>query len=612
MNGFSTAGVGRFCAVVALLGIASAAADGAPASIADSKRSALAVLRAQARPAPPDTMAIDVGGREPSLLLDEAELLVDRMPLLRYRYGIGDAQALHRGALNRLAAMPLAAGPHRLRLKLAAREADAPPDRPRAIVAFDREIRIDPQTTTLQFELTKGRLLGQPEIELHLLAATTDPAASAPDRYVVGSDADPRLREASYLIAATRPFAALQALYGLEAGAGGYTGSSEWQARLGDALIAFGLDAPGGTTEPADADRAAAVDDFNHASTLLREGRVAEAGATLETIASKRPAGEVQALLQDRANLALGYALLRNHAGASAAPAFGRVRSTGPCTNAALLGLGWSMLAPEGKNSGDRSDRSRPLIATTSTPLPRIPTLLQPALTSDIASLKLHEPYALKEALANEERALRRALVPWTELTGRDPLDPAVQEGAVAIPYAMNHIGAHPEAIDYYRRALYLLEAVDRALDRAIGEVGDGRLRARLALPAAEDRGWPWWIAAMPPQHWWLASDPRDALATPDGFYLPQLMDQTAFRGAMDDWHALVELDAALAALGDAPGASAARAALAPALQAQARSLDELALASLRQTRRHTEMYLGEARFALGRINEEQVREARK
>ena len=40
------------------------------------------------------------------------------------------------------------------------------------------------------------------------------------------------------------------------------------------------------------------------------------------------------------------------------------------------------------------------------------------------------------------------------ELIGRDPTDPAVQEGLVAIAWALSTLGAQVQAQDYYNRAI--------------------------------------------------------------------------------------------------------------------------------------------------------------
>jgi hypothetical protein len=277
---------------------------------------------------------------------------------------------------------------------------------------------------------------------------------------------------------------------------------------------------------------------------------------------------------------------------------FGRVRSPGPCSNTALLGLGWALLAPSGTG---QDPLTAPAVADAQAPLRRIPVLLQPQLTDDIAKLKREEPYRLRQASPQEEQALRGALVPWTELIGRDPLDPAVQEGMIAIPYALNHIGSYGEAREYFERAVRLLEAADGQLDQAMQRVNDGRMIQALSWHEAPDRGWSWWLATYPKEHWWLADDPHQPMAAPETFYLQHLMADDAFRATMQDFHDLRLLGEALDGL---EGGGALRPRVDAAAAAQAAQLRGLALAELRREQAHTRMYLGEARFALAHANE--------
>ena len=101
--------------------------------------------------------------------------------------------------------------------------------------------------------------------------------------------------------------------------------------------------------------------------------------------------------LRDKANLALGYALLQDGQPYAAKEPLQRVRLEGPFSNKALLGVGWA------DAEMDNFDR---------------------------------------------------ALVPWMELRGRDLLDPAVQESMLAIPYAMAKLDSISQAADHYLNAI--------------------------------------------------------------------------------------------------------------------------------------------------------------
>ncbi|MBV8062401.1 MAG: hypothetical protein JOY51_02350 [Nevskia sp.] len=575
-----------------LLAFPPARADQVP-DLAALKSATLELMQAQAQPADgPGTLSLFAGNRDPALLLDELRVSLDHAPPQRYEYSDVEAQALHQDGLHRFLLTSLQPGTHHLRADFAARYAEAPPDHARAAGTLEQDFKVDAQPAWLELELVKGNYLGKPELQFHALKAAPEggPGEEVFDR---GGAADPRLRYSVFLSASERPLAALAELYALRREAGGATPA--WQQRHSQAMAAFGLGHQSDSTVQDDP-LAQAYAGYNQGVALLRQGRAAEGAALLETVAAGKAAGEEAAALRDQADLVLGYAQLRNHTGANAVQLFSRVRSPGPSSNAALLGLGWALLAPSGNGQN----------ATLATAAPeqafrRIPVLLQPQLTGDIAALKQGEPYQLRPAAPEEEQALRRALVPWTELIGRDPLDPAVQEGMIAIPYALNHMGSYDEAREYFQRALRLLDAANGQLDLAMQRVRDGTLVQVLDRFESADRGWSWWLAAYPREHWWLADDPRQPMAAPDNFYLQRLMADDAFRAAMQDFHDLRLLDQASQRL---DGAEALRRRLEAATAAQAALLRELALAELDRERRHTRMYLGEARFALARVNE--------
>jgi hypothetical protein len=574
-----------------------ARADVSAVSIAALKSATLEVLQAQAQPADvPGTLSLYIGNRDPAMLLDEVRVIIDRAPQQRYEYSDREAQALHQDGLHRFLLSRLEPGTHHLRADFAARYADAPPDHLRAAGTLERDFTVAVQPAYVELELVKGSYLGKPELQFHQLRPAGEGADGA-EVFDAGGGADPRLRHAAFLTAAERPLPALRELYALRRETGAAL-PADYSSRLDQALQAFGLIQAGAASGTVGNDEvlAQAYTRYNQGMALLGEGREAEGAAALEPLASGQAGDEETAALRDRANLVLGYAQLRRHTGANAVALFSRVRSPGPCSNTALLGLGWALLAPSGNGQ-----EAAPAVADAQAPLRRIPVMLQPQLTEDIAALKRREPYRLRPASPQEEQALRRALVPWTELIGRDPLDPAVQEGMVAIPYALNHIGSYDEAREYFQRALRLLEAADGQLDQAMQRVRDGRMIQALDRSEAADRGWVWWLAAYPKEHWWLADDPRQPMAAPDTFYLQHLMADDTFRAGMQDFHDLRLLGATLDGL---DGGGALRSRVDAAGAAQAARLRELALAELRREQAHTRMYLGEVRFALAHANE--------
>ena len=599
--------IGVACRITALLCFALpvlAAADGGQdASITALKAATLDLLQAQPALADPaDSLAIYVGNPAPGLLLDEIKVWIDNAPPLRYEYSDREAYALHQGGLHRLALTTLAPGAHRFRVDVATRYTDAPPDHLRQAGVLEQQISIGAEPQSVELELQASSFRGRPELQLHPLSAGA--GGDAVYGFVTASRNDPRVRYAAFLTGTDRPFAAAIELFRLQARLQGAPLPEDYYAQLAAALDGFDLharaqavyrdsagDSSGGAITQSYAD-------YNRGIALMQAGNTAEGTALLQAITAGNSPDAESATLRDRANVVLGYAQLRNHTGGNAVPLFSSVRSTGPYTNAALLGLGWALLAPSGngKYAAQAQDPAAPVR------FQRMPVLLQPHLTDDIAKLKLHTAYSLKAASPQEEQALRLALVPWMELIGRDPLDPAVQEGMIAIPYALNHVGAHEEANDRFMRAVRLLEALDAQIEVARQRVSGGQMIQALDSREAADQGWPWWLSAFPREHWWLSDDPKEPLGSPETFYLQHLMTNEPFRAALQDFHDLRLLGDALAPLGDA--AAGLRAQVAAASAAQAALLRDLASTELDREQRHTRMYLGEARFALAHTNE--------
>jgi len=182
---------------------------------------------------------------------------------------------------------------------------------------------------------------------------------------------------------------------------------------------------------------------FNLGVALVRSGDIARAQPFLEQVGTLVPANEEQAALRDRANLALGYALLQQQGGADAAVALNRVRLDGPFTNRALLALGWA------ETNANRPDR---------------------------------------------------ALVPWLELQQRKPLDASVQESFLAVPYSYVRLAANGQASQHYRTAVdaYALEA--RRIDESVAAIRAGGFLDGIleAAPRKDDVGWFWQLETLP------------------------------------------------------------------------------------------------------------------
>ena len=81
---------------------------------------------------------------------------------------------------------------------------------------------------------------------------------------------------------------------------------------------------------------------FNLGVALVRSGESPRGRELLEAVGTAQAGDEERLALRDRANLALGFALLQERQPEAAAVALNRVRLDGPFTNRALLGLGWA------------------------------------------------------------------------------------------------------------------------------------------------------------------------------------------------------------------------------------------------------------------------------
>ncbi len=182
---------------------------------------------------------------------------------------------------------------------------------------------------------------------------------------------------------------------------------------------------------------------FNLGVALVRSGDSPQGRMLLESVGSAPAVSEEQRSLKDRANLALGFALLQERSGEAAAAALSRVRLDGPFTNRALLGLGWA-----------ETDAERP----------------------------------------------DRALVPWLALRDRPLLDSSVQESLLAVPYAYARLASNGQAAQHYRQAVQSYVRESGRIDESIAAIERGGfLDAILAAsPRGGDVGWFWQLKQVP------------------------------------------------------------------------------------------------------------------
>ena len=181
---------------------------------------------------------------------------------------------------------------------------------------------------------------------------------------------------------------------------------------------------------------------FNLGVAMVRSGNVAGAEQILSELGELNPFNQELASLRDKANLALGYALLQDGRPRAAKEPLQRVRLEGPFSNKALLGVGWADA---------------------------------------------------------ESENYRRALVPWMELRSRDLLDPAVQESLLAIPYALGKLESISQAADHYLNAIEAFYEEANRIDRTIGFIESGDIFDQfLSDDPLDSTGWFWRLEQLP------------------------------------------------------------------------------------------------------------------
>ncbi|MEO6079374.1 MAG: tetratricopeptide repeat protein [Steroidobacteraceae bacterium] len=183
---------------------------------------------------------------------------------------------------------------------------------------------------------------------------------------------------------------------------------------------------------------------FNLGVALLRSNRLADAAKFLDAVGAQDSSDEEMLALQDKANLAMGFAYMQANDAAKAITSLERVRLAGPQSSRALLGLGWASAAQE---------------------------------------------------------KYEAALTPWLVLRERNLLDAAVQEAWLAVPYAFGKLGANGQAAEYYEQALVSFSSEQGRIDASIGRIRAGDLLNKLL--GADDvdspqRGWFWQLQELP------------------------------------------------------------------------------------------------------------------
>ncbi len=302
--------------------------------------------------------------------------------------------------------------------------------------------------------------------------------------------------------------------------------SLQWQDLLSRTLMAQGRhgDAIEVLTEMKNGDKQSPYTRYNLAVALINSQRAAEGETLLDKIGRAAPKDTESFALRDKANLTLGYHFLKKEQGGTAKGVLGRVRVEGPFSNRALLGMGWAELAPQGEKQkkvdiGDTLPEANPLAS-----LATLGILLNPArVEQDVYKRAGLKSFKLEKIAKDQESNLRRAMVPWAELINRDPMDPAVQEGMLAIPFALDRVGAHIEAQQFYEKAVGLLEESRKRIDSAGTQIKANRMVETIVRRDIDsEAGWNWRL--------------RDLPDAPETFYLQTVIGENRYQEALKNY----------------------------------------------------------------------------
>jgi tetratricopeptide (TPR) repeat protein len=263
---------------------------------------------------------------------------------------------------------------------------------------------------------------------------------------------------------------------------------------------------------------------YNLGVALINDGRPLDGRDVLDRVGRMVVRSVEDQALRDKANLTLGWHFLQNEQGGTAKAVFQRVRVEGPFSNRALLGLGWAELAPRGERQARGTDLAdEDPFANFST----LGGLLRPGfLERDVYRRAGFRNFRLGDIAEEEQDGLRRALAAWVELIHRDPLDPAVQEGWLAIPYSLDRLGAHEQALQYYERAVEELEKNRERMRTAMSSIDNGRMVETIVRRD---------LSSESGREWRL----RDLPDAPETYYLQNLLAEHRFQEALKNYRDL-------------------------------------------------------------------------
>mgnify|MGYP001155090764 CR=1 FL=1 len=233
---------------------------------------------------------------------------------------------------------------------------------------------------------------------------------------------------------------------------------------------------------------------YNLAVALARAGEQQEGAGELNAVGTLKSKQSARLALRDQANLVLGFGYLEIGQGATARTLFQRVRLDGPYSDKALLGLGWAEIAPDGERQEHTLVQTVRCIEDPARLLPdNLPVLrrIPREACGPPQEFRDTDRFKTKKGGETEADRYKKALVPWIELTRRDPRLSAVQEGLVAVPYAYAKLGDLDQADQYYAKAIRVLEPQHDNVNFAIKQLKVAPDRGAVLPPGVEpDRNW--------------------------------------------------------------------------------------------------------------------------
>lgn len=232
--------------------------------------------------------------------------------------------------------------------------------------------------------------------------------------------------------------------------------------------------------------------DYNLGVALLQNGQEKEGVVQLDK-AGLINSGEESALaMKDKANMVLGFRLLQANKAAEAKQYLDRVRLTGPFSDKALLGSGWS----------------------------------------DVAAGQFD-----------------RALVPWSLLVKRNATGKAVQEGLLGLPYTYAKLEMHGRAALLYGSALEAFGQELSRLDTSVNSIQSGSfLKALVREELKQDRNWVIRLRELPetPETYYL----KELMASNDfQSSLQNYFDLDELRKRLEAWDESLDADEEIIAL---------------------------------------------------------------